>query len=87
MATTAGDGISLLPCENLSLISSRIFLIEGVITIFLAILAYLFVVPLPEQAAFLSAEEKTFLLSRLQLDDDESGECSLIPTCLKGVDT
>jgi hypothetical protein len=50
-----------------------IFLMEGVITIFLSILAFIFVVDLPEKAKFLTAEEKAFVLKRLQSDDSESG--------------
>lgn len=56
------------------LTTSRIFLIEGVITIALAIIAYLSIVPLPEDAKFLTAEEKSFVLWRLQSDDISSGK-------------
>jgi hypothetical protein len=44
---------------------------EGIITLCLCFLAFFFVVPLPENAAFLTHDEKAFLLKRLRLDDSE----------------
>lgn len=46
---------------------------EGVITLCLCLLAFLFVAPLPEIASFLSSDEKSYLLKRLQLDDGDGG--------------
>jgi len=42
---------------------------EGIITIILSLLAYIFIVPLPESATFLTSDEKSFVLKRLQSDD------------------
>ena len=46
---------------------------EGILTIILSILAFFFVVPLPENAKFLNRNQKTYLLDRLARDDREVG--------------
>lgn len=46
---------------------------EGIITLCLCFLAFFFVVPLPENATFLTLGEKAFLLKRLKLDDSDGG--------------
>jgi hypothetical protein len=50
----------------------RIFIMEGIITLILSIAASFFLVPLPENATFLSLDEKTFLLNRLEQDVKEN---------------
>lgn len=46
----------------------RIFIIEGLITIVVASLAFWVITPWPEDAKFLSTDEKALLLKRLALD-------------------
>jgi len=59
---------------------------EGIITIILSLLAYLFIVPLPESATFLTSDEKAFVLKRLQSDDSTTGpEIDSSPLTLKQV--
>lgn len=50
-----------------------IFIMEGIITLCLCFLAFFFVVPLPENALFLSHDERAFLLKRLKLDESDGG--------------
>jgi hypothetical protein len=47
----------------------RVFLIEGLFTVLLAIASFFLIVPLPEHSTFLKPEEKTLLLKRLAEDD------------------
>jgi hypothetical protein len=46
----------------------RIFIIEGVITIAVSFISYLFIVPFPEDSTFFKADEKALLLARLKDD-------------------
>jgi hypothetical protein len=50
------------------LIMYRIFIIEGCLTIAVSIASYFFIVPFPEDSAFLSADDKALLLARLKAD-------------------
>jgi len=43
-------------------------LIEGLFTILLAVASYFLIVPLPENATFLTSSEKTLLIQRLEQD-------------------
>ncbi|PWY72668.1 vitamin H transporter [Aspergillus eucalypticola CBS 122712] len=45
-----------------------LFLIESIITVGVSLICYWIVVPFPEDATFLTAEEKTLLLARLKAD-------------------
>jgi MFS family permease len=45
-----------------------IFILEGVVTMFVAILAFLFVVDFPEKNKFLTADQTKFVLQRLERD-------------------
>jgi hypothetical protein len=57
----------------LSLIKhKRIFIMEGLVTLILSIAAFFFVAPLPENTTFLTLDEKTFLLKRLEQDVKEN---------------
>ncbi len=47
----------------------RVFLIEGLFTVLLAIASFFLIVPLPEHSTFLKPEEKSLLLKRLAEDD------------------
>lgn len=49
-------------------LQSRLFLIESIITMGVSLICYWIVVPFPEDATFLTAEEKTLLLTRLKAD-------------------
>jgi hypothetical protein len=46
----------------------RVFIIEGLFTILLAITSFFLIVPLPENVTFLTPSEKTLLLKRLEGD-------------------
>ena len=45
---------------------------EGLVTLILSIAAFFLVVPLPENATFLTLDEKAFLLKRLEQDVKEN---------------
>ena len=49
-----------------------IFILEGIATIFLGILAWLFVPDFPEKSTFLSQEEKQMILDRVEADRGDS---------------
>ena len=64
-----------------------IFLIEGIITCFIAVLAYLLVVPWPKDCKFLTPEEKAIFLKRLAADSSKAsvdhGSWKAFVACLK----
>ncbi|KAI0325818.1 MFS general substrate transporter [Cubamyces sp. BRFM 1775] len=66
-------GISFMSGAGGLLGWSWIFVIEGLISIVVAIIAFLVFVDLPETAKFLSPRERAFLLRRLS-DDNAAGE-------------
>lgn len=45
-----------------------IFIMEAIITLIVSTIGFFFIVPFPEDAKFLTAEEKTLLLARLEED-------------------
>jgi hypothetical protein len=47
---------------------SRIFIIEGCVTIFISLVCLPFIPPFPEQCNFLSPEEKALMLARVEAD-------------------
>ena len=58
---------------------------EGLITILLSIIAFFLVVPLPENANFLTPDEKTLLLKRIEADNESSTDEDKAPLTLKQV--
>jgi len=59
---------------------------EGLVTLILSTAAFFFVVPLPENATFLTSDEKTFLLKGLEQDAKEnSAESDSTPLGLREV--
>jgi hypothetical protein len=83
----AGDGLSPPSHPSIHpLTYKRIFIMEGLVTLILSIAACLLVVPLPENAAFLTPDEKEFLLKRLEQDVKEnSAETDTTPLGFKEV--
>jgi hypothetical protein len=85
----AGWRWSLSPTSHPSihpLTYKRIFIMEGLVTLILSIVAFLLVVPLPENAAFLTPDEKAFLLKRLKQGGKEnSAESDTTPLGLREV--
>ncbi|KAI0356825.1 MFS general substrate transporter [Trametes cingulata] len=67
-------GISFISGTGGLLGWSWIFIIEGLITIVTALVAFLVFVDLPETATFLTPEERSFLINRLKLDKSSVGE-------------
>lgn len=53
---------------------SWIFFIEGAVTCSAAALAFFFLPPFPDDATFLKAEEKEWLLRRLRADNSQTGK-------------
>ena len=62
---------------------SWIFFVEGAVTCFAAILAFFFLPPFPHQSTFLEPEEKTWLLRRLELDN-QANNSKHEPMTIKG---
>jgi hypothetical protein len=58
---------------------------EGLLTILLSIVAFFFVVPLPENANFLTPDEKTHLLKRLEADNETDADEDKSPLALKQI--
>lgn len=48
----------------------RIFILEGIATVVVAIASFWMLYDYPDTAKFLSPEEKTFVMNRLKLDND-----------------
>jgi hypothetical protein len=68
------------------LIYKRIFIMEGLVTLILSIAAFFLLVPLPENATFLTPDEKAFLLKKLEQDVKEnSAESDTTPLGLREV--
>ncbi|KAI8996646.1 MFS general substrate transporter [Trametes punicea] len=67
-------GISFMSGTGGLLGWSWIFIIEGLLTVVVAIIAFLVFVDLPETAAFLTPEERAFVLLRLRNDDSVKEE-------------
>jgi hypothetical protein len=63
----------------------RVFLIEGLFTIVLAIASFFLIVPLPEHSTFLKPEEKTLLLKRLAEDDASNAKEDKTPLTIKDI--
>jgi hypothetical protein len=55
----------------------RIFIIEGCLTIAVSVTSYVFIVPFPEDSAFLSADDKALLLARLKADSGRDAQDKL----------
>ncbi|PVI08149.1 MFS nicotinic acid transporter-like protein Tna1 [Periconia macrospinosa] len=51
-----------------------IFIIEGLLTIVIAIIAYWFISNYPENVSWLSKEERTFIQTRLRVDSDATND-------------
>lgn len=63
-----------------------IFLIEGILTCFIAVLAYFLVVPWPKDSAFLPPDLKKMMLHRLAVDQPDRmshGNTKALVACLK----
>ncbi|KAI0365419.1 MFS general substrate transporter [Pilatotrama ljubarskyi] len=67
-------GISFISGAGGLLGWSWIFIIEGLLTIFTALVAFFVFVDLPETAYFLTPEERSFLIHRLKMDNSSVGE-------------
>jgi hypothetical protein len=52
------------------LIVAQIFIIEGILTVFLAVAAYWYVMDWPAKATFVTPEEKELVTARLAVDSD-----------------
>jgi hypothetical protein len=63
----------------------RVFLIEGIFTVLLAIASFFLIVSLPEHSTFLKPEEKTLLLKRLAEDDASNTDEQKTPLTIKEV--
>jgi hypothetical protein len=63
----------------------RVFLIEGIFTVLLAIASFFLIVPLPEHSTFLKPEEKTLLLKRLAEDDASNTNGDKTPLTLMDI--
>lgn len=61
-------------------ITSRIFIIEGLITIVISLISIAFIVPFPQDSTFLTTEAKALLLARLKEDGSDSPADPLTPT-------
>jgi hypothetical protein len=65
----AGDGTQALsPSNTLPLTLFRIFIIEGLATIAVAVVAFFLIADWPEDAKFLNKDEKDLLAHRLNTD-------------------
>jgi hypothetical protein len=63
-----GDGKLVKHDSGDTLTVSRIFIIEGCLTIAISCVSYFFIVPFPEQCTFFSPDDKALLLARLKAD-------------------
>jgi len=60
--------------------SYRIFIIEGIITVAVAIASWWLIVPFPEESTFLEPEEKELMLSRVKADSGhDANEAPITP--------
>jgi hypothetical protein len=63
---------------------TRIFIVEGCITVGISFASYFFIVPFPEQCTFLQPEDKALLLARLEDDGGAVAHDRLPPKRLYG---
>ena len=72
-------------CSEFANNVSRVFLIEGMFTVLLSGIAFFSIVPLPEDSKFLTSDEKSLLLKRLEEDNIAPTDEDRTPLTLKQV--
>jgi hypothetical protein len=73
------------PVQDIYVNLFRVFLIEGIFTVLLAIASFFLIVPLPEDSTFLKPDEKTILLKRLAEDDASNTDEEKTPLTIKDI--